>query len=467
MIEQETQLITVYITNYNYARFLRQSIESVLKQTLSRVEILIIDDGSTDNSREIIESYAKLPRIKTIYQQNRGLNITNNIAMRAACGKYIMRLDADDFLEPTALQEMYDILESDAELGLVFPDYYYVDAEGFRTGEERRHNFQKEVSLYDQPAHGACTMIRLSFLKALGGYNESFTCQDGYDLWIKFITHHKVANINKPLFSYRRHGTNLTTDESKILETRKKIKDLFVSQYHEKPQSLAVIPVRNTFIGKVNWPLLVMEDGKSILEKKVETCLAVNSIKAVSITTSDDDIFDHASAIFRNVDRVFVIRRPREFAGPNETLERTLQLALAEISEKGISVDTVISVSLEYPFLTADVIDDAVNSLVLFQSDSVLSVRPDNHLYYQHTGHSLKPILDQDKFTKLEREALYKGAGGVVVARVNSFETSGKMISGRVSHVVVDQKNAFGVFGPFDLQVFRALTENMKTVKQS
>lgn len=201
-----SQLISVYITNHNYDKYLKQSIESVLDQTFQDFELLIIDDGSTDNSREIIEQYRDHPKISIIYQNNKGLNITNNIAMRASNGKYLMRLDADDFLEKEALEKMSSALESDGELGLVFPDYYYVDAEGNRTGIEQRHNFEKEVSLYDQPAHGACTMIRLQFLKELGGYNESFTCQDGYDLWIKFITHHKVSNINIPLFSYRRHG---------------------------------------------------------------------------------------------------------------------------------------------------------------------------------------------------------------------------------------------------------------------
>lgn len=77
-------LVTVYITNYNYAAFIAQSIDSVLNQTLQHFELLIIDDGSTDNSKEIIENYRNNPKIHIIYQQNKGLNITNNIAMRMA-----------------------------------------------------------------------------------------------------------------------------------------------------------------------------------------------------------------------------------------------------------------------------------------------------------------------------------------------------------------------------------------------
>ena len=221
-------LVTVYITSFNYAHFIRQSIESVLGQTLQDFELIIIDDGSTDNSRGIIEEYRSHGKVRIIYQTNKGLNITNNIAMRLARGKYLVRLDADDFLRKDALAVMVQKLEKDDDLGLVFPDYFYVNKEGEIIGQEKRHNFE-EVSLYDQPAHGACTMIRLSFLKKTGGYNESFTCQDGYDLWIKFIAHYKIANINKPLFYYRKHGNSLSTNEEKILSTRKKIKEVYVS----------------------------------------------------------------------------------------------------------------------------------------------------------------------------------------------------------------------------------------------
>ena len=449
-------LVTIYITNYNYGKFIRQSIESVLNQTEQDFELLIIDDGSVDNSREIIEEYRGNPKISIIYQKNKGLNITNNIAMRASHGKYLMRLDADDFLEPEAVEVMSKVLEQDDELGLVFPDYYYVDAEGQRIGEERRHNFEKEVSLYDQPAHGACTMIRLSFLKELGGYNESFTCQDGYDLWIKFIMHHKVNNVSSPLFSYRRHGNNLTTNEEKILNTRKKIKELFVEQHLQSLPTLAVIPVRNTFIRDVNWPLYQI-DGKSVLERKVAECSRSKRIKSVVVSSSDREILNHCQEWSQRYENLHVIERPRTFAQTNESLAKTIEQAVSYVQEQGTTLEAVMSVSLEYPFVAADVMDDAINTLVLFSSDTVLSVRPDNRTYYQHTGHSLQPILDQDKFTKLEREALYKGAGGIVVSTLDNFLKHQRLISGKISHVVVDQKTAFGVFSELDFKLVHAL----------
>ena len=452
-------LVSVYITNYNYARYIRTSIESVLNQTLQDFELLIIDDGSTDDSKDIIETYRDRPGISIIYQHNKGLNVTNNIAMRASHGKYIMRLDADDFLEPQALEVMSNVLESDPALGLVFPNYYYVDGNGEITGEERRHDFEKEVSLYDQPAHGACTMVRLAFLRDLGGYNESFTCQDGYDLWIKFILHHKVTNVKQPLFSYRRHGQNLTTNELRILTTRKQIKDLHIDTYQLRlPETVAIIPVRNAFIGTVNWPLFEYE-GKTILEATIEKASLSNRVQWVVVTSADENILELANAIADRYPKLQVIPRPEAFARVNEPLTKTFEHVLDQLATQDVRPEAIMQVSVEFPFMTKDVIDDAVNTLTIFQGDSLLSVRPDNRMYYQHIGHGMVPILDQEKFTKLEREALYKGAGGVVIATVKSFREHGTMVAGKVGHIVVDQKTAFFVQSEFDLYLVNKILD--------
>lgn len=456
MKDQQAPLITVYITNYNYAPYIKTCVSSVLNQTLQDFELLIIDDGSTDNSREIIEEYRNHPNVSIIYQQNRGLNITNNVAIRASAGTYIMRLDADDFLDPEALHIMSAVLEADSSLGLVFPDYYYVDKEGNTTGEERRHDFDKEVSLYDQPAHGACTMIRLEFLKRVGGYNENFNCQDGYDLWLKFITHYKVTNINRPLFFYRRHGHNLTANEHRVLSTRRQIKEAFVTDNFVPPEVLAIIPAKNTYIGKVNWPLMQL-GGKTVIEGRVEVCLKAKNISHVVITSADSEILEYCAARFATEERVSIAEQSQQFQSLPRSLTQTIAQAVASVSSGHGDFDAIMSLSLEYPFLDPDVPDEMIHTLLLFKCDSVLSVRPDKGMYYQHTGHTWKPILDQERFTQVEREAVYKGAGGVVLSTRENFEKNKTLVSGRVSHVVVDSRSAFGVFNDFDLQVAEAL----------
>lgn len=449
-------LVTVYITNYNYERFIRQSIDSVLAQTMQDLELIIIDDGSSDGSRSIIEDYRHQQGITIIYQQNKGLNITNNVAMRVAKGKYLMRLDADDYLVPEALAQMVAPLEEDDALGLVFPDYYYVDAQGAITGEERRHNFEKEVSLYDQPAHGACTIIRLSFLKKIGGYNESFTCQDGYDLWLKFILHYSVKNVNAPLFYYRRHGANLTTNEERILETRRAIKRTFLDLKSIEQSCIAVIPVRNSKIKQTSIPLYEYQ-GETLLSFKVSALVQARSIAKVYIISEDSEILQYAKEAFASQEQVEVLERPERLAGPNQTLGATVKLATEVADEEGMEYQYVMTAAVDYPFVDSDIFDDAVNTIGLFDSDSVLSVRPDNKAYYRHTGHSLSAILDQEKFTRLEREALYRAAAGIMVSTRESFQKHGKINAGKMSHVVVDEQSAFGLFSDFDFKIFQSI----------
>jgi hypothetical protein len=369
-MRNDSPLVSVYITNYNYERFIEKSIQSVFSQTLKDWELIIIDDGSTDNSKEIIERYRKEDQVTIIYQQNKGLNITNNVAMRVAKGKYIMRLDADDFLATDALEKMSYALEADDSLGLIFPDYYYVDAEGHITGEEKRHNFEKEVSLYDQPAHGACTMIRLTFLKKIGGYNESFTCQDGYDLWLKFITHYSVRNITEPLFYYRRHGSNLTTNEERILETRRAIKETFLNLESVEKSCLMVIPARNTKIKGQSIPLYKLGE-ETLLSSKVNAGLQARAIGKICVVSEDREVLSYARSRYKDESRVEIIQRPSQLAGPNQTLGATVKLALDYVQSLGDHFRYVMTAALDFPFVQAQIFDETVNTIELFKVDAI------------------------------------------------------------------------------------------------
>jgi glycosyltransferase involved in cell wall biosynthesis len=447
---QKNPLVSIYITNYNYGKYISHSIDSLLRQTMQDFELFIIDDGSTDESRKVIEEYSLNPQISIIYQRNKGLNITNNIALRVSRGKYIMRLDADDYLEPDALETMCNVLEADETIGLVFPDYYLSDAHNNIIGEVRRFNFQKEVSLLDQPAHGACTMIRRDYLVNLGGYDESYSCQDGYELWIKFIAHYKVHNVNKPLFYYRQHGNNLTTNENRILETRFRIKDNFILNNNIRtPKTIAILPLRSSlFQGKL-LPL-VKVGGTTILERLISSALAANKIDRLVITSSDEAIKEYYNTHLSGLSqKLSFIERPLELTRLNEPLISTIKYILEQEDIAAMQFEAAMTLTIEYPFITPQIMDDAVNTMTIFKADCLMSVRPDNSMYYQHNGTGLQPILDQDKFTKLEREAIYKGTGGVVVSMIQSMLETNKPLHGKIGHIVVNDTAAVDVLSYF------------------
>jgi len=446
--------VTVYITNHNYGRYIGQAVDSVLAQTLGDVEILIIDDGSTDNSRTVIEGYAGNPRIHIIYQENKGLNITNNMALRVATGDYIMRLDADDYLDPHALEILSGTLDRNASLGLVFPDYYLVDIEGGVLGIERRHDFEKNVTLFDQPAHGACTMIRRTYLIELGGYDESYSCQDGYELWIKFSTRYQVKNINLPLFYYRQHGKNLTRNEERILSTRSRIKQAHVDRLSSDIRALGIIPVRGPSIESSSVALLPLGgDGRTVLDWSVDAALASTRVDRVAVVTSDKDILAHLAERYKNNERLVALPRPAELARLNSKLEETLRFVVNEMTAKRISAEFMVRLACEFPFLNPRCIDEAVNSLLIFDADMVISVRPETSLLLQHHGNGMVPVANMDKFTRLEREALFRVAGGLTAFRSACLERGLGSPELRRSHVVVDQRSAHGIFSGYDLHI--------------
>jgi glycosyltransferase involved in cell wall biosynthesis len=185
---------------YNYAKFVQKAIKSVIKQTLEDWEFIIINDGSTDNTLEIISKYKDHQKIRIIDQKNKGLNVTNNIALRLSNGNYIMRLDADDYLDENALLVMSSILDTKPTIGLVYPDYYHIDVYDNIIEMVRRENVNDEFQILDIPAHGACTMFRKNVLLQMGGYIEEFSVQDGYEIWLRFIRNYSPYHVNVPLF---------------------------------------------------------------------------------------------------------------------------------------------------------------------------------------------------------------------------------------------------------------------------
>jgi len=455
-IKEQHPAVTVYITNYNYAQYLEQSIQSVLGQTFDNFELIIIDDGSTDGSQEIMQKHETRDNVFVVLQQNRGLNATNNVALSLARGKYIIRLDADDFFDSHSLEVMVAEMERQPDLALIFPDYYIVDEYGEVVEQVRRHDFVNGVSLLDQPAHGACTIIRRDILKTLGGYDEAFTRQDGYDLWLNIVNSYPVKNINLPLFYYRQHGDNLTKDETKLLTTRAKIKAKHVRKRGLEPLSvLAVIPVRGRVLDPRSFPLKLL-GRKSLIDWTIDAALESQYIDAVLVTTPDENVQDHVRDKYG--EKVLVVERKPELARINTRVEDTVLDTLKHY--KKVS-DAIMVLYTESPFRSSMYIDKAIDTMQLYNVDVVDGVRSDDSLFYIHDGHGLKPWKPQGGL-RLERDDLYRRVGGLHLIRQDFFEKEQTMLNGKIGHITLDQKAAFFIKSDFDWQVAKLLVEQEK-----
>lgn len=434
--------ITVYITSHNYAKYIEQAIRSVLNQTFQDFELLIFNDGSTDNTAEILKKYDTCDNIKIINQENQGLPKTCNNALKIAQGEYIMRLDADDFLDENALSVMSNTLNAHPEAGLVYSDYYEVDKEGKILNIIRRDKIGEEDKILDLPAHGACTMIRKKCICELGGYNDNTLCQDGYGLWIKFIKQFKPYNINLTLFYYRKHNDNLTSNTKKILTARKQLKQEFVNETHPKKQKiLLIIPTR----GEIGiYPKLPLKEiaGKPLIYYPISTAKRANVDKIVVISESEE-VLKYCQEL-----NVETIKRPEELAKPNSPIEPTINFVLEKVESEGFLPSQVVLLNVTSPLIRSEHINEAINTLLIYNADSVISVKENSKFHYKHGEFGLEPLFNK-RVLRLEREILYEETGGLFVSKRESI-TKDDFLGIKKSHIILDEDEGIDIHSKFN-----------------
>ena len=204
--------VSIVIPAYNAAAYLPASLDSVLAQTFEDWEILLVDDGSTDHTRELIE--ARMPefrgRLRYIYQKNRGLPAARNTALKHAAGQYIAILDADDVWLERRLERAVAALDQHPEAGLVHGPVRRIDASGRVIGEPARpprRYLSGDIAedIYTRRAHILCPTVtfRASCLRVTGLFDETMRATEDRDLWFRIASHYAVLYLDEILAHYR------------------------------------------------------------------------------------------------------------------------------------------------------------------------------------------------------------------------------------------------------------------------
>jgi glycosyltransferase involved in cell wall biosynthesis len=232
-----TPRVSVIVPAYNAAVYLPFAIDSVLAQTYANWEIVIVDDGSTDNTRAVVDSYrSKLQdKLQYIYQPNRGLPAARNAGLHAARGEFIALLDADDVWLPQRLERGISILDADSGADLVHARVMRINAQGTITGQLKVEPKYMSGSIarhiYTRRAHIICptVMFRKSCLQTAGWFDESMQATEDRDLWFRIALRHKVAYIDEVLAYYRLSPQAMTTNLDRLLQGQL----YFVAKYHK------------------------------------------------------------------------------------------------------------------------------------------------------------------------------------------------------------------------------------------
>ena len=418
-----TPLITVYIPCRNYGNFLKQCIESVFSQLYTNWELIIVDEGSTDDTAVIAQEFCRLrPKDLTFIHNEKatGLQKLANTVLSVAKGKYMVRLDADDWFDECALLIMVAKLESTPDIGMVYGNYFYTDIDGKVLGVERRHKLGDEDTVGHLPPHGACTMFRTRALKVVGGYSQDVNAQDGWELWYKLYSRIGAASLDLPIFYYRQHGSSLSRDSNRLLKARarifSRISEKLDGDY--KPTCVAVIPVRESYPGCDGVPYR-MFDNVSLLERAILSATHSNKVDIVVVSSESQKVLDYAEKLEldgRVPAHLRLLRIEDESSGRNIPI-RDLMINAGNHYEElhGVFPDIVAFLSMHAVCRRAEHIDKALNVLRITESDTAVSVQEEREPMFTHGEMGLK-LLNPGRFQELsfDRERLYRFNGSII-----------------------------------------------------
>lgn len=204
--------ISVIMPVYNGEKYLKNSIESIISQTFVDFEFIIVNDGSTDKTEEIILSY-KDPRIKYFQKNNSGIVDSLNLALEHAKGEYVARIDADDISDGSRLEVTYNYCK-EHDVVLLGTHAILIDEKGTESGEltypPLLSSEIRKYSILHNPFIHSSILIKRSVFDEVGKYKKLYKHVEDYELWTRVIYKHKCENIPQDLLKYRIHSKQIT-----------------------------------------------------------------------------------------------------------------------------------------------------------------------------------------------------------------------------------------------------------------
>lgn len=231
---KSTPLVSIIIPCYNHEHYIQQSIQGILDQDYQNIELIIIDDGSKDDSVTKIQQMQqqcqqRFVRFEFRHRPNKGLSATLNEAIQWCKGKYLSIIASDDVMLPHKTSIQVNFLENNPEFSSVTANMDEIDDNGRIIRQIR--NKQKEYCFDEiflcNSLFAPAQMHKLDAIKSLGGYNESIVVEDWY-MWLKLAAHgHRIMFLDEVVCLYRYHDHNTSKNSDKMFQAEQQIRDLY------------------------------------------------------------------------------------------------------------------------------------------------------------------------------------------------------------------------------------------------
>jgi glycosyltransferase involved in cell wall biosynthesis len=208
-------LVSVVIATYNMAEYVPLAVRSVLDQIYKNIEVIIIDDGSTDETREVVKPYLNDVRVRYLFQENKGQAVAKNCGVRESRGEYVAFLDGDDMWAPEKLDVQIPLFSKSEAVGVIYSRVLYVDEKGKELRVADNELFRGRVSgpllIRNFIGFGTCVVKRECFDRC-GGFKEHVRMGVDYDLWLRFSTQYEFDYVDRPLLYYRLWGGQMSNN---------------------------------------------------------------------------------------------------------------------------------------------------------------------------------------------------------------------------------------------------------------
>ncbi len=241
-------LVSIVIPCYDQARFVRQAVESCLAQDYDALEIIVVDDGSSDNVQGALGELLQSPHLKFLQQKNRGVSEARNTGIAAASGEFLKFLDADDWLAPTIVSKQVAMLRADPSLGFVYCDRVRVDEADQPLEAQPIADYDANLSgdLFALLLRGGffppfTVLLPRAVLERVGTFDSQFAGTEDYDLWLRITgMGYAVQFLSEPLGYYRRQTASVSRDSAYMQAQTRAVLSKIVAAFPERTANALV-----------------------------------------------------------------------------------------------------------------------------------------------------------------------------------------------------------------------------------
>ncbi len=229
-------VISVITPTYNRARFLPAAVASVLSQTFGDFELIIVDDGSEDNTPDVLKPFFADRRVRYVYQENQGQSHARNLALKQATGDFIAFLDSDDVWAPDKLEKQLAVFRANPEVDIVHGDEAIINEQGSVVSLQNMRRYSGRITRYllaDNSVSITTALVRRRCFDEMGGFDTSVGVADDYELWLRFSARYCYQYEPGIVASYRVMADQISSDKRRRYAANERIIQQFLARYGE------------------------------------------------------------------------------------------------------------------------------------------------------------------------------------------------------------------------------------------